>query len=111
MKYKDHITLSECTKDDLLWIIKRMSFLDGDYSLKSALNELWYEKENKRIAEAEKQAKFADQKMREYIELISPYAGKPIKDIPYSVVDKADKAMKAAQKARERCAVLMGLKV
>lgn len=111
MKYKDHITLSECTKDDLLWIIKRMSFLDGDYSLKSALNELWYEKETKRIAEAEKQSKFAAQKMREYIELMSPYDGKPIRDIPYSVMDKAEKAMKAAQKARKRYAVLMGLEV
>lgn len=53
MRNKDHITLSECTKEDLLWIIKRMSVLRGDYYLEKALNELWYEKEMKRIDEAD----------------------------------------------------------
>lgn len=109
MRNKDHITLSECTKEDLLWIIERMSVLRGDYYLEKALNELWYEKEMKRIDEADKQAVIADQKRREYISLLAPYKGKHILDIPHNVLEKADKAMKAAKEADKKYAKLMGL--
>lgn len=51
----------------------------------------------------------ADQKRREYISLLAPYKGKHILDIPHNVLEKADKAMKAAKEADKKYAKLMGL--
>lgn len=102
---KDNLTLSECTKADLLWIIKYLTRFGGgsdDYYLKRALNQLWYEKEKQRIDEANKYAKLADAKRREYIELLSPYNGQPLISIPTKVLNRADKLMKEARDADQR---------
>lgn len=106
---KDHLTLSDCTKADLLWIIKRMSVMRGDYYLQRALNDLWYEKEKQRIAEADKYAELADAKRREYIELLGPYDGQPLLSIPMRVLNKADKLMKEAQEADKKYMKLIGI--
>ena len=91
---KNKLTLSKCTRDDLIWIIKRLLqkafFRQEEYQLQCVLNDLWYEKEKKRIAEAEKVAELADAKHREYIELLAPYDGMPILDIPVDVLGKAE---------------------
>ena len=108
-KDKDHITLNECTKADLLWIINRLTIMQGDYYLKRALNDLWYEKEKQRIAEADKYAKLANTKRREYIELLGPYDGQSIMSIPMKVLDKADTLMKEAQAADKKYMKLMGI--
>lgn len=111
-KDKDHITLNDCTKADLLWIINRLVSFGGgsdDYYLKRALNELWYEKQKQRIAEAEKYAKVADAKRREYIKLLEPYDGKPIVSIPMKVLNEADRLMKEAQVADKKYMKLMDI--
>jgi hypothetical protein len=104
------MTLSQCTKADLLWIIKRLQ-IRCRYDVDRALNDLAYEKEKERIAEAERCYKLADKKRREYLEILEPYDGKKIVDIPLSVLKKADKAMKEAQDADNRWAKLMGLDI
>lgn len=107
MARKTSLTLAECTKDDLLWIIKRMSFLDGDYSLKSALRSLWQQKETQRISKAEEYSNLAAQKRREISELLSPYDGKPIKDIPQDVLEKVYALTEIAQEASDKFCKLM----
>ena len=111
-KNKSHITLSECTKAELLWIINRLVCFGGgssDYYLQRALNDLWYEKEKQRIAEAQKYAKLADTKRRECIELLGPYDGQPLPSIPMNVLDKADRLMKEAQAADKKYMKLMDI--
>ena len=68
-------------------------------------------KEKERIAEAEKCYKLADKKRKEYLEILEPYDGKPIIDIPLPVLEKADKAMKEAHDADQKWAKLMGLDI
>lgn len=104
------MTLSQCSKADLLWIIKRLQ-IRCKYDIDRALCDLAYEKEKERIAEAEKWCKLADKKRREYLEILGPYDGKPIIDIPLPVLEKADKAMKEARDADSKWAKLMGLDV
>ena len=104
------MTLSQCTKADLLWIIKRLQ-IRCKYDIDLALCDLAYEKEKERIAEAEKCYKQADKKRRECLEILGPYDGKPIVDIPLPALGKADKAMKEAQDADQKWAKLMGLDV
>ena len=110
---KDHLALSDCTKADLLWIIKRLICFGGgssDHYLQRALNDLWYEKEKQRIEEADKYAKLADSKRRECIELLGPYDGQPLLSIPLKVLNKADKLMKEAQEADKKYMKLSGIK-
>ena len=107
------LTLNRCTREDLLWIINRIlqrtSFNNQDYELLRALNDLEYKKEKRQIAEAEKYGNLADQKRREYIALLEAYAGKPIKDIPLDILEKADRLQKEADAAEKKFCKLMGL--
>lgn len=108
-KDKDHITLNECTKADLLWIINRMSVMHGAYYLECALNELWYEKEKQRLAEASKYRKIVAEKMRAYSDLLQPYDGKPYSSIPDSVIHKAANLAKESDAAQKKFMSLMGI--
>ena len=110
-KDKDHITLNECTKADLLWIINRMSVMHGAYYLERALNELWYEKEKQRIAEADKYRKIVAEKTRAYNDLMQPYDGQFYSSIPDSVIHKAAKLTREADAAQKKFMSLMGIKL
>lgn len=106
------MTLSQCSKEDLLWVIKRLcngNLGRGQYDLERALIDLDYEKEKSRINEAEKYNNLADEKRREYIALLKPYEGARFIDIPLEVLEKADKALKESKKAEEKFAKLLGL--
>lgn len=107
----DHITLSQCSKADLLWVINRFKMLMGPSSaghyIDRALNDLWYEKQKHRINEADGVAALADAKRREYIDLMKPYEGKRIVDIPIDVINHAGSLIKEARKLDERWKKLM----
>lgn len=109
---KDNITLNECTKADLIWIIKRIlqmtAFGSQNHYLMRALADLNYEKEKQALDDAEKIAALADQCRMEYIEILAPYDGKPIKDIPLEILDKAAEAMDTAQALDKKWNKLMG---
>lgn len=101
------MTLKQCTKEDLLWIIDRMTSFGQEFYLKEALRSLQYKKDRERIAEAEKISKLAHDKRQEYIDLLRPYDGKPWSDIPIDVLEKAEMAMKKAQSLDARWNQLM----
>lgn len=107
----DHITLSQCSKADLVWVINRIKIRMGPspvgYYIDQALNDLWYEKQKQRINEAEGVAARADAKRREYIDLLKPYEGKRIVDIPIDVIRRADALMKEARNLDEKWKKLM----
>lgn len=106
------MTLRDCTKEELLFIINRLQIymLSGsDHYVKMALydvEERRYEKKNK---EAQRLSTLAYQKRQEYIDLLSPYEGKRLSDIPDSVFAKAAAAMKEAQAADRKWNRLMGI--
>jgi len=105
------VTLKDCTKEELIFIIKRLQFysLGDSYYVNRALWDVEEERENKRYAEAKRISSYAAQKRQEYIDLLAPYEGKRILDIPDSVIKKADAAMKAAQAADSKWNKLMGI--
>lgn len=95
MKPHKKLTLNDCTKADLIWIVKRVlqmtTLNNADYYLNMALSDLAYEKKRKDFEEAEKVVEQSHQKWQEYIDILAPYDGKPIKDIPMDVLTKAQK--------------------
>ena len=79
-------------KEELVFLIEvicRGRLSDAD--LVWAINELENKKELQRIDEAEKYGEIASKKCLEYLELIKSINGKPIKDIPMELLEKADK--------------------
>lgn len=104
--------LSDCTKADLIWIIKAMCKYDlSDLSLQRALNDLEYEKEQERFDRADQLAKTARDAFQRYIELMKPYEGTPLMDVPMDVLNQADAAMAEYCAANNQWAKLMGVKM
>lgn len=102
----DRITLNECTKADLRWIINRIlqmtTFDKRDYYLQRALSDLWYEKERQRIDEGDKYLEISDKKLKEYIQLMEPYERKPMTEIPTNVRKKAIQLLKEVEEADKK---------
>ena len=106
------MTLSECTKADLLWIIKRIQeryLHDGVYAVLRALGDLNLEKARQRYDEADRINHLADEKRREYVKILSAYDEMRIIDIPLPVLEQADKLAKEAQELDRKWNKLMGL--
>ena len=104
------MTLQQCSKADLLWIIDRMCMRSlSRYDLDRALSDLACEKEEARIEEAHKYAKLADEKRRAYIALLEPYVGMKWADIPMEVLEQGAKLQEQATAADRKWAKLLGI--
>ena len=104
------MTLEQCSKADLIFIIKRMCMCSlGKRDLDRALADLEYEKEKAKIDEADEYAKLADKKRKAYIDLLHPYDGKKWCDIPMPVLEKAAELQRQAEAADRKWAKLMGV--
>lgn len=106
------MNLSDCTKADLLWIIKTMCKYDlSDLSLQRALNDLEWEKERDRLARADQALQASSAASQRYIELMAPYDGASLMDVPMDVLKQADAALAESHAANKQWAKLMGVKM
>ena len=102
------MTLKQCTKAELLWVIDRVCKHNlSDWAVKVALRDLELEKIRKSTDEADRLAQLAHDKRMEYVELMKPYDGWKIIDIPPDVLKKAQAAMDQAQEADRKWDKLM----
>ena len=102
------MTLQQCTKGELLWVIDRACKHNlSDWAIKAALSDLKLEKIRKNMDEADQLREFAYEKRMEYCDLLKPYEGRLIKDIPLDVLKKAKAAMDQAQEADRKLDKLM----
>ena len=99
---KDMPDLSRYTKDELIELCKAIAFhaspLCADQTIRYCLIEIDHRRNLKKIDEADKHAKAADQARREYIELLKPYQGKPWADIPLNVLEKMRGCLEISQR-------------
>lgn len=106
------MNLSDCTKADLLWIIKTMCKYDlFDRNLRLALNDLEYEKERERFDRADQALRASSVATQRYIELLKPYEGTPLMEVPMDVLEQADVALAESRAANKQWAKLMGVKM
>ena len=104
--------LSDCTKADLIWIIETMCKYDlSDRNLRLALNDLEYAKEQERFDRGDQLAKTARDAFQRYVELLKPYEGMPLMDVPMDVLQQADAALAESRAANKQWAKLMGVKM
>lgn len=93
--------LEECTKAELIFIIKHMAKSDyiSKFKLQTALSELEYKKQEKIIKEAENWNEISASHRKRYVELLKPYTGFKFVDIPLGVLQEANNCLKAAKNA------------
>lgn len=102
--------LTDCTKADLLWVIRRMCQLNlSDRELRIALCDLEDRKETKRIEKAQRLLDIQRDATQQYAEIIRLYEGKPISTVPMAALKKADAALAEARKADKQWRKLMGV--
>ena len=104
------MTLKDCTKKELLFIINRLkglAFPNGDYFVSGCLREIEQQRELKRLNEADKWSEIAYQKRLAYCDLIKQYEGQKLTDLPREVGQKAVALLKEAEEADKKYARLM----
>ena len=101
--------LADCTKAELIQVIKYLTNGDGQGpQLARALDYIWYQRTDQRMVRADVLAKRADEARRRYIALLAPYEGKRMMDIPASVLERCQRALDEARAADKEWARLMG---
>ena len=95
------MTLEQCTKAELIQIIKKLPLLD-EYCIKDALFEIEIQRTEKRLNKAEEYGEIASENLYKYIEILKPYENKPLSDIPSDVLNQAAKYEKAYKNARKK---------
>ena len=106
------MTLKDCTKAELLWLIDWMcthSMFRHDLEIERALNALEFEREQKKLDEADRLNEESARLRQQAAELLTPYEGKPILDVPADVLDYASAILEGAQMLDKKWCKLMKL--
>lgn len=98
--------LADCTKAELITIINRLTAAPfssvGSYHLKIILRDMEYERQKKKLKEAENWGIIADEARQQYIELIKKYEGVRFVDVPLDELEKAEELLKTAERADKK---------
>ena len=104
--------LKNLSRGDLLFVLERMQQIshgDIDHHIVVALIDLNYMKKKHSLDEAEKVNKLWDEAMQRYQDILQPYDGWKIINIPRDVLEKADAAWKQADMYSKRFLRLLKL--
>ena len=100
------MTLNECTKEELISIINRLAHFDKS-QLGRYLNNIEYERVQKKLKEADNWLKVANLSRQKYSEIIRELKEKPLFDVPIDLVNKATRCLEDAEKADKEWQKLM----
>lgn len=106
------MTLKQCTKEELLFVIEHIQHLNMfnfSYYINRALSEVEYQREKKKIDESDKYAKLSYEKRTEYIQIMKQLEGKKLVDVPLDIIKKANKCLKEAEEADRKYEKLMNI--
>ena len=102
--------LQKLTKAELIWVIlelERRSLVMSD--LPFILRDLEFRKLNEREQEADRLLNIAAEKSMAYCELMKPYEGKRLVDIPQETIEKASRLLEEAEEADRKWDRMMGM--
>ena len=106
------MTLKDCTKAELLWIIDRLrnrGLYRLDTIISIALNDLEYQREQKKLDEADRLNEESARLRQQAAELLTPYEGKSILDVPADVATMRLPSLEEAQTLDKKWNRLMKL--
>lgn len=102
------MTLNQCTKEELIFIINRMArrHCYTDQQMKCEidrhLSDVVYRRQETMLKEAENWCKISHDCRLKYIDVLAPYDGKKLIDIPVDVIKEAEMFLKDAQYADKK---------
>ena len=102
--------LQRLTKAEMIWVIlelERRSLVMSD--LPFILRDLELRKLNEREQEADRLLHTAAEKRMAYCELMKPYEGKRLVDIPQETIEKASRLLEEAEEAARKWDRMMGM--
>ena len=106
----ESVNLNKCTKQELLILIGFMRQHDlGDRCFSLAWNEMLYKRDLDNLTEAKMQLQIARDVRDQYCEIMKPYDGKCILDIPQDVFDQGAALLAQAEAAEKKWTRLMGI--
>lgn len=104
--------LQKLSKADLIWCILEYEKHNlGWPSVDAILADLKYKKTKENIDRCEKLAKQSHEKRLACNDMIAPYVGKPITEVPKPVFDRAVELLREAEAADKEWYRLSGIKV
>lgn len=106
------MTLKECTKEELIYIINRLTdrqFSSNAYYVEGILIDIEHKRSLKKISEAENWAIISHDARMKYSEFLKKYEGKRLVDIPTDEILKAEELIKTAERADKKYMQLMGI--
>lgn len=106
--------LKKCTKAELLHIIdsfRRHSLGSANWIFDMSFSDLDFEKEQRRLDEADKINEEIKETDALYRSLLAPYDGKTLGEIPISIVKQASTLAKKSRELNERWFRLMDIDV
>ncbi|MGO5115752.1 hypothetical protein ACTQ33_12110 [Candidatus Avoscillospira sp. LCP25S3_F1] len=106
----ESVNLNKCTKQELLILIGFMRQHDlGDRCFSLAWDEMLYKRDLDNLTEAKMQLQIARDARDQYCEIMKPYDGKCILDIPQDVFDQGAALLAQAEAADKKWTRLMGI--
>ena len=100
------MTLNNYTKEELITIINRLSFLDKSH-LERILRDIEYDRVRKKIDKADQLAEIANENRKKYTDFLMKYKDTKITDIPDCEIEESEKYFAAAEKADKEWNKLM----
>lgn len=106
----ESINLQKCTKEELLFLIDRMRHYNvGDNLFRFARRDLVNERLTRRERLAQEQSEIAHDARMQYLDLLEPYVGVALKDIPLETLEQAQALLDKAIAADKKWAQLVGM--
>ena len=102
------MTLNQCTKEELIFIINKMALRhcftkeQRQAEIDRQLSDVVYQRQQKLLEVADSWSKISTDNRQKYLEIIVPYEGRKLLDIPIDIIKQAESFLKAAQYADKK---------
>lgn len=98
MRKKRHLNLKKYTKEDLIWMLERLCTFGNEGTLNMLIADLELKKNSEKLNKCDELSKEAARCRQIYIDLLRPYDGMSLREVPREVLEEATKAIEKAQK-------------
>ena len=104
------MTLRQCTKEELLQILARVSSVESaSWLIERALSDIELARKHRRLDKADALNAHIKELTQQYDALLRPYNGKRIGEVPLPILEQARDLMHEIDKGNDEWARLMGL--
>lgn len=100
---------SDLTKAELLQVVEMLAFGENKYYLDRALGRIEMQRNDAHYERCRKLIDVESQHYNNYFDLLRPYEGKPIKDVPSDVLEQAQAEWAKARAAGQEWDRLKGM--